>query len=252
MNGNALSAALAHPVVVVFAYGLITALATGLGAVPFAFVSNVSARTVAIANAIASGLMLGASFGLVIEGGRIGMVRTLAGGVLGVVFILIAERALHDRDVHVADLRGAGARRALLLLLVMTMHSFAEGVAVGVSFGGGQKLALLITLAIAVHNIPEGLAISAVLRPQGSSLLACAGWSVVSSLPQPLMAVPAFLFVDAFGTVLPYGLGFAAGAMVFLVLLELLPEAYAEVGPVTVGWCVAVSLGAMVLFQRLI
>jgi ZIP family zinc transporter len=123
-------------------------------------------------------------------------------------------------------------------------------VAVGVAFGGGQKLATLITLAIAVHNIPEGLAISAVMRPRGSSLVACAGWSIFSSLPQPLMAVPAFVFVESFRPVLPYGLGFAAGAMVFMVFLQLLPEAYGEADRNTVGLWVSLTLGAMILLQR--
>ena len=78
----------------------------------------------------------------------------------------------------------------------------------------------------------------------------CAGWSVFSSLPQPLMAVPAFLFVDAFGAVLPYGLGFAAGAMVFLVFVELLPEAYESAPGSQVALLVILSLAVMILFQR--
>ncbi len=65
-----------------------------------------------------------------------------------------------NNHFDVADLRGGDARKALLILSVMTAHSFAEGVGVGVSFGGGQRLGLFITLAIALHNIPEGLAIS--------------------------------------------------------------------------------------------
>jgi len=80
------------------------------------------------------------------------------------------------------------ASKALLIVGVMTMHSFTEGVGVGVSFGGGIDLGLFITLAIAVHNIPEGLAISLVLVPRGVSWSRAALWSVVSSLPQPLMA----------------------------------------------------------------
>ena len=90
------------------------------------------------------------------------------------------------------------------------------------------------------------------MRPKGASILACAGWSIFSSLPQPLMAVPAFVFVDRFRPVLPYGLGFAAGAMVFMVFLELLPEAYANERPSAVGLWVSLTLGAMILFQRLL
>jgi len=237
-------------VMMVFGYAMLTALATGLGAIPFAFVRLVSSRAVAYANAVSSGLMLGASFGLLTEGGRVGSWQTIAGAMLGVLFVLGADRALQGRDVTFGSFRGAGARRMLMVVAVMTVHSFSEGVAVGVAFGGTATLAVVITLAIAVHNIPEGLAISAVLRPQGVSVARCGAWSVFSSLPQPLMAVPAFLFVERFSTALPYGLGFAAGAMVFMVLIELLPEAYERARRARVASLVSLMLVAMVLFQR--
>lgn len=237
------------PAMVVFVYGLLTALATGLGALPFTFVRSVSPRLVAYANATASGLMLGASLGLVAQGTRYGSWQTVAGATLGVVFILITQRILARHDVQFGKARGAGARRMVLMVVVMTAHSFSEGVAVGVAFGGGVTLAVVITAAIAVHNIPEGLAISAVLRPRGVSVLGCAGWSVVSSLPQPLMAVPAFLFVEAFSEALPYGIGFAAGAMVFMVLAELLPEAYGKARKPAVALLVSLTMVGMVLVQ---
>ena len=242
-----------EPAVVVFLYGLLTALATGLGAVPFAFVRSVSPRTVAYSNAIASGLMLGASFGLAAEGSERGSLQTFVGTLLGVAFILGAQRWLGDReDLQIGSARGAGARKIFLILLVMTVHSFAEGIAIGASFAGGLTLAALITAAIAVHNVPEGLAISAVLRPQGATIAGCAGWSIFSSLPQPLMAVPAFLFVDAFRPALPYGVGFAAGAMVFMVIVELLPEAFEHAPRPAVGLLATGSLIAMILFQALL
>jgi zinc transporter ZupT len=234
----------------VFGYALLTALATGLGAIPFAFVRSVSDRVAAAANGVASGLMLGASLGLVFEGTHYGTIQTLAGAGLGVLFILVTERWLGEREVVFGSVQGEGAARMWLIVIVMTVHSFAEGVAVGVSFGGGAALAAAITIAIAVHNVPEGLAISAVLRPRGASLARCAGWSVASSLPQPLMAVPAFLFVEAFRPALPYGLGFAAGAMVFMVLVELLPEAFEQGRRPRVALIVSVTVIGMVLFQR--
>ncbi len=214
----------------VFAYGLVTALATGLGALPFLMVRTVSSRMVGRLNAVASGLMLGASFGLLAEGTRYGGWQTFSGGLLGILFILATNRFLsgHHMPAGAGKGEGEGLRRMVLIVTVMTVHSFAEGVAIGTSFGGGMALATFITVAIAVHNIPEGVAISAVLRSNGVSVPRCAGWSIVSSLPQPLMAVPAFLFVEAFAPALPYGIGFAAGAMVFMVLLEILPEAYGK------------------------
>ena len=233
-----------------FAYGLITALATGLGALPFAFVRRVSPGTVARANAVASGLMLGASFGLVAEATQHGSWQTVLGALCGVVFVLITQVTLRQYDVEFGRARGAGAQRMFLMLVVMTVHSFAEGVAVGVSFGGGMTLAVIIVAAIAVHNIPEGLVISAVLRPRGASVAACAWWSIVSSLPQPLMAVAAFLLVDAFAPALPYGIGFAAGAMVFMVFVELLPEAYDQARRPSVALLVSVTMLGMMLFQQ--
>jgi zinc transporter ZupT len=237
-------------VLVVLGYGLITALATGLGALPFAFVREVSESTVARANAVASGLMLGASFGLVAEATQYGGWQTLLGAVCGVLFVLATQVALREHDLEFGHARGAGAQRMFLMLVVMTVHSFAEGVAVGVSFGGGMTLAVVIVAAIAVHNIPEGLAISAVLRPRGVSVTKCAAWSIVSSLPQPLMAVPAFLLVEAFAPALPYGIGFAAGAMVFMVFVELLPEAYDQARRPSVALLVSVTMLGMMLFQQ--
>lgn len=240
-------------VVQVLAYATFTAVATGLGAIPFVFVREISERFAAYSAAVAGGLMLGASFGLVAEGTGYGRQETLWGALLGVLFILATQRFLgeHDgQDLVFEAASGEGARKMLLILIVMTVHSFAEGVAVGVSFGGGATLGAVITVAIAIHNVPEGVAISAVLRPRGVSVARCAGWSVFSSLPQPLMAVPAFLFVDTFRAALPYGLGFAAGAMVFMVLVELLPEAYEHGDRAQVATLATASAVGMVLFQQ--
>lgn len=230
----------------------ITAVTTGLGALPFLVVTAVTTRTVACAKAIAAGLMMGASFGLVAEGAAAGAAQTVSGGVAGVVFMLLTQRWLAHREVAFGGITGASARQMFAMVVVMTVHSFAEGVAVGVSFGGGATLATAITVAIAVHNIPEGLAISAVLRPGGQSVWRCALWSIFSSVPQPLTAVPAFFFVERVRPALPYGLGFAAGAMLAMVLVELLPEAFEDARRATVAVAASLSLVAMVAFQGML
>jgi zinc transporter, ZIP family len=121
-----------------------------------------------------------------------------------------------------------------------------------VSFGGGEALGLFISLALAVHNVPEGLAISLVLVPRGVGWVRAAWWSVFSSLPQPLMAVPAFLFVALFRELLPYGLGFAAGAMIWMVFSELVPDALEESSSNLIAVVATVSVIAIVTFQVLI
>jgi zinc transporter ZupT len=233
----------------VFLAALLTAVATGLGALPLLVRRRVDATGVGLATAIAAGFMLGASVGLFSTGAADGLLRTSVGGLLGAGFIVVTRWRLGLRhDVHFGALRGADAMGALMIVGVMTVHSFTEGVGVGVAFGGGETLGVLITLAIAVHNIPEGLAISLVIVPRGISVGRAAAWSVFSSLPQPLMALPAFLLVEWFGPVLPIGLGFAGGAMVWMVAAQLLPDALRTAGLRRVA---AATVGAAVLMVAL-
>ena len=234
----------------VFFFALLTALMTGLGALPFLFFRKMSRKWLAVANSVAAGLMIAASFGLVYEGLAAGLLRVVSGALLGVAFIAFSTGVLQgSRELELGTLRGADARKALMIIGVMTLHSFTEGVGVGVSFGGGEALGVFITTAIAVHNIPEGLAICLILVPRGEPVRRAAQWSIFSSLPQPLLAVPAFLFVEAFTPFLPVGLGFAAGAMIWMVFSELIPEALEDATSGVVATTVTLSLMAMIGFQ---
>jgi ZIP family zinc transporter len=173
-------------VLAVTAAALVTALATGLGAAPLAFARTARRSWVGIGNAVAALLMAAASVMLFYEGGRSDAGKTIVGAIIGVVTISVAARWLGKRDSwRFGTLRGAHARVALVFVGVMTLHSVSEGIGVGVAFGDGRSIGFLTALAIAVHNIPEGLAISLVLVPRGMGVLQAAGWSVVSSMPQP-------------------------------------------------------------------
>lgn len=212
----------------VFAAALLTALATGLGALPFAVVgpASLGPRGLALGNAAAAGLMLAASGMLALEGVKLGPLAAAIGAVVGVAFIRVSDAVLSRfEDLDLGALKGADARRAILIVGIMTLHSAAEGIGVGVAFGDGAPLGWFVTIAMAIHNIPEGLAISLVLVPRGVSWRAAAWWSVFSSLPQPLLAVPAYLSVLVFATLLPAGLGFAAGAMAWMAVSDMIPEA---------------------------
>lgn len=240
-------------ILTVFAAAMITALATGLGALPFLFVKTLDRFWISIANAMAGGLMLAATHSLVAEGIELSPERLIFGMMLGLAGIVAAKHWLDDADhVEIASLGGIDARKAFLIIAVMTAHSFAEGVGVGVSFGGSGDLATFITAAIAVHNIPEGLAISLVLVPRGTPVWQAALWSVFSSLPQPIAAVPAYLAVEEFTPFLPVGFGIAAGAMIWMVFSELIPDANRSASPGTVGIVVTLSFAVMLAFQYLV
>ncbi len=229
--------------VISFLAALVTCLATGLGALPFAFVGSLSERWEGGMEGLAAGMMAAASGylvyeGLVYDGGALEWVEVAAGLVSGAGFFLLAGKWLDaHEDFDVAGLRKAGGLSALLIVAAMTIHSLPEGVAVGVGFAvagpelnQGLGFGSAISTAIAFHNIPEGLAISVALRAKGIRVWQCAAWAIVSSVPQPLAAPVATWLAWIFLPLLPAGMGFAAGAMLALVCFEMAPGAKQRLG----------------------
>ena len=216
----------------VFVLTLLMASMTGLGSVPFFLLpkgEKLSPLYAGLANAIACGVMLAASFDMVHEGQPHGPGLVVFGLFCGATFIAFLQKILRaHEDVSFANLVGADARKTLLVVGIMTAHSFGEGSGVGVSFSGvhGWAQGCLVTFAIGVHNVPEGLAVSTVLASKGVKPMQCLFWSVVSSLPQTVTAVPSFLFVETFTSLMPFGVGFSAGCMIWIVFAELLPDAF--------------------------
>lgn len=239
-------------------FTLAMAAATGLGALPFFFV-ELDAQWAGICNGMAAGVMLAASFDLIQEGRDHGSGNWVVIGILaGSVFIWLCKKFLeHYGEVSMLDIKGADASKVILVIGIMTLHSFGEGSGVGVSFAGSKGLSqgLLITLAIAVHNIPEGLAVSMVLASRGVSPQNAMLWSVITSLPQPLVAVPSFICADAFNKLLPFCTGFAAGCMIWMVVAEVLPDAFKEASPSHVASAATLSVASMealgAMFQNL-
>ncbi|WP_222917087.1 ZIP family metal transporter [Natrinema sp. SYSU A 869] len=236
--------ALLENLLLVFVAGLLTALATGLGALPFFFFEGISDRRNVVLWGLSSGIMVSASlFGLVEEGLAEGTPLEIAiGMVAGIALVVVAHDVLLDADIDPRTYEEADFKKLVLILGVLTVHSFPEGVAIGVSFAdlgleGGTELlgftipvlAIFMTIAISIHNVPEGTAISIPLRSMDVANWKLVWWAVFSSLPQPIGAVVAFAFVRYAREFLPYGFGFAAGAMIYLVLTEFVPEAL-EIG----------------------
>jgi zinc transporter, ZIP family len=273
----------------VFYHGWITAVSTGLGVLPFFFVSDPNKYWMGISNSIAAGMMSAASFSLASEGSSPehsipnaaasslavhlsnifgpfmqltgynveaavfdgALVRTVFGFLCGIIFIIITGKVLaRYEDLSVGHMVGASAQKMVLIMFVMTLHSLTEGIGIGVSFGGSQDLGQFISTSLAVHNIPEGLAVALVLFPMRISKLRASLWAIFTSLPQPLMALPAFMFVQEFKPLLPVGLGFASGAMAYVAVFELLKEAITDVESkriVAVVTCLA--FGGMIKIQ---
>jgi len=229
----------------VFWEAFATCVATGLGALPFFFVSALpSDALLGLCNAAAAGMMVAASGTLAWEGcsgmppeagggGAAAMpapLQVALGAALGVGAILATKPLLDSWGGAESVFRGmesADARKALLLCLVMFAHSATEGVSIGVSYADPSKPSLgrFVSLSLAIHNIPEGLVTCLALVPRGVPPLEAALWAVFTSLSQPLLAPLAFSWLLVFQHLLAPGLGFAAGAMAYVACCELLPEA---------------------------
>jgi zinc transporter ZupT len=238
----------------VWSYGMLTCVTTGLGAVPFFWArpGDFEEKPLALANSAAGGTMLAASVSMLLEAhehsGRFDW-QILAGLLVGAVFIRASEHlsgsSSEDADgesdfavLHQAFMDRRHMRKAMLIFTVMFCHSAAEGVAVGVAFSKrlNAQFGIFMSLLLAVHNVPEGLAVALVLVPRGVSAPLAFLIAILTSVPQPFMAVAAFFFVDAFSWMLPIGLAFAAGAMIYVCVRELLQEAIEQL-----GWSTALS-----------
>jgi len=239
-------------ILIVFIAGLITDLATGLGVLPFFFVKEFSKKWLVSLWGLASGIMLSASFlGLIPEGliaGQnvpflgSGILAVSAGLLVGAGLVVFAGRWIDEVELDPGTFEEADFKKMLLILGILTVHSFPEGIAIGVAFAelglsGGipvlgfaiPAIAITMTVAISIHNIPEGIAIAIPFKSMGVSNWKTVGAAVFSSVPQPIGAVIAFIFVTQAQAFLPFGYGFAAGAMIYLVLTEFIEEAF-EIG----------------------
>ncbi len=207
-----------------------TVLANGLGALPFVFVKDFPENIARYGWAMSGGLMLSASvFNLILPGVADGGFTPVAIGIFfGAAMMVLTTLWLESREFSVGGLSEAGTRRIALVLVTLFIHSFPEGIAIGVAYGSGEvNLGLIMAVAIAIHNIPEGLAVALPLRAEGIGGWQSVGWAILSGVPQLIAAVPAYLAVIAFRPILPYAFGFAAGAMIFLVISEMIPESRA-------------------------
>ena len=204
-----------------------TALATGLGAVPVFLMGRRAEVLRPILLGVSIGAMTVASLlGLLkpaLEEGSIASV--VLGFAAGILLLVGAGAMLGKRDVRVGELRGGSVRLSVLVFGVLFVHSLPEGLAIGTAYASDRAgLSLFVILAIALQNIPEGTAIALPMQAAGFSRRRQFWAAVLTSAPQPVGAIAAFLVVEHVRGLLPASFAFAAGAMLALVALELVPQ----------------------------
>jgi ZIP family zinc transporter len=233
------------PVVQGLAGGVVIAFLNLIGALVILVWRNPSERSLDGALGFAAGVMLAASFtSLILPGIEIGgILPVMAGVVLGAllldradawvphIHVLITGRVRSDeaRDAH--DKSGVSHRRVasvILFIVAITLHNMPEGLAVGVGFGSGNlSNAIPLMLAIGIQNIPEGFAVAIAALNAGLNRLF---YAAVTGIRAGLVEIPLALFgawaVQLAEPLLPYAMGFAAGAMIYVISDEIIPETH--------------------------
>lgn len=226
-------------VVVGFLASILAGLATGVGALPALFFKNISTRLFNSMLGAAAGVMLAATaFSLLVPGMEYGeqvwpgkgLLVVSAGMLLGALFLHFADQKLpHLHFDTVADESLDSLQKISLFIIAITIHNFPEGMSVGVSFGNGDMHnGLVLSIAIALQNLPEGLAVALPLVGLGYDKWKAVGLATLTGLVEPVGGLLGITMVTIFSSVLPIAMGFAAGAMLFVISEEIIPETHAK------------------------
>lgn len=232
------------PVSQAFLATCFTWFVTALGAASIFFFRTVSRRVLDAMLGFAAGVMIAASFWsllnpaieLAVSQGMHGWVPAAVGFLLGGFSLFAIDKLLPHLHLDFPRSEAEGVpttwRRSVLLVMAITLHNIPEGLAVGVAFGAvaagipGATLASAVALAIGIglQNFPEGIAVAAPLRRDGMSAPRAFWYGQASALVEPVAGVVGAALVLSMQSLLPYALAFAAGAMIFVVIEELIPE----------------------------
>lgn len=231
-----------HPVVLsALIGGSVAALATALGALPVLLSRNLSDRVQDTLFGFGAGVMLAAcAFSLVIPGlqaaaGAFAGNAWAAGGVVGVAILLGALAMLlmdgvlpHEHFIKGREGQAARKlRRTWLFVIAIALHNLPEGIAIGVGYAGNDGMrANALAMGIAIQDVPEGLVVAMALLAAGYRRALAVGIGMATGLVEPIGAVLGAAIVGQSAALLPWGLGFAAGAMLFVISHEIIPESH--------------------------
>ena len=233
-----------NPVLLALGATLFTWFVTALGASMVFFFKTINKKILNSMLGFAAGVMIAASFWSLLKpaiemagaNGEIPWVPAVVGFLAGGAFLLMIDKILPHLHMGLARDKAEGIKtqwqRSVLLVLAITLHNIPEGLAVGVVFGalannpdtGMLAGAIALAIGIGLQNFPEGAAVSIPLRREGLSRCKAFHYGQLSGIVEPIAGVLGAFLVLSITPILPYALSFAAGAMIFVVVEELIPE----------------------------
>ena len=239
-----------HPVVLVILLSVVAAAFGALGSLPLVRRWEVHVP-LGWASALAAGMMLGAAYLVADSTAREGSVGLGLGAFAGIALTHACSYGFIRRDTGI-DLDSVEVRATRQLLLEEGVHSAAEGVAIGAAMGADSALGLFMATAIAVHNVPEGIVLSAMLRARSVGLPKAGLLSALVNVGQVVLSAVTLLVALSFPATLPLLQGVAVGALIHLVMAQLLPQSYRTAGSTSIAVVASVAIGIVVLLRGLV
>lgn len=234
---------------VVLLYSSVAAVTAALGVLPLAGGRRPSLRLIGWANALASGLMLGVAYALMVSGLDRGALASGAGALIGIIVVFLTHAVTGTAKLELNRLDEPRPEYTYQVILVNALHAAHEGIAIGVAMAVDLPFGILMALALAVHNIPEATILSTLVMSRSLRMRNAALLSVALNVNQVLLAVVTFSLLAAAPSVFPWALGFAVGALIYLVMVELLPESYREAGHTSIALVTLVAMAIVVLLR---
>ncbi|HSG49651.1 MAG TPA: ZIP family metal transporter [Longimicrobiales bacterium] len=234
------------PILTVLFFSSLAAFTSALGVLPQAVSGRLPLSMLGWGNALAAGLMLGVAYALLAAGLDDQIWQVGGGALLGLAFVRLAHIGTGTEGLDLNRLDEVGPAYGYQVVLVNTLHGAYEGVAIGVAMLVSLPFGISMAVALAVHNIPEAMVLNAILAGRGVRTPHAAGLVVATNANQVLVSVVVFTVAGAMPVLFPWTLGFAAGALIYLLLVELLPESYHQAGRTSIA-LVALLAMAMVV-----
>ena len=238
-----------EPITAVLLFSTLAALAAALGALPQAMGGPPSSAMVGWANALASGLMIGAAYTLLTEGLDNGLVGGGIDALIGIGFVRGTHSLTGTGELDLQESTEADQGYGNKAILVDALHAAHEGVAIGVAMAVSQPLGVAMAATLAAHNVPEAMVLNRVLTRRGVPLPLSATLATAVNVNQVLLGVLTFGVLGFQPALLPWIAGFAVGALIYLALVELLPESYRQAGHTSIALVTLVAMGVVVLLS---
>ena len=237
------------PTLTVLMYSSLAAMTAVIGVLPQAVRGAPSPRAIGWANALAAGLMMGVAYTLLTTGLADRLPEGGLGAALGILFVRGTHAVTGTGELDLTRLEEAGPAYGYKVLLADTLHAAHEGIAIGAAMSLSLPLGVSMAVALAVHNVPEAMVLGRVLVARGTGIGQAAGLAVATNINQVLLAVVTFAVLAAAPVLLPWVIGFTVGALLYLVLVELLPESYHQAGHTSIALVTVVAMGMVVLLS---